>query len=92
MSTSDARPGLSPGNIPAASRARNVVEAVLSIVKIYSFAGWVYIALNAVFHPKTLGLRLTHLAPWPHEDTFGILCFTISFTSALVLAVLRARR
>lgn len=65
---------------------------MLSVVKVYAFAGWAYIALNAVFHPQTLSLRLTHFAPWPREDTFGIACFIVSGTSALALAILRARR
>ena len=92
MSTSDRRPESGPGRIPPARGGRGVVEAVLSVVKVYSFAGWAYIALNAVFHPQTLSLRLTHFAPWPREDTFGIACFIVSFTSALALAILRARR
>ena len=92
MSTGDPRPESSPGPSPPARGGRGVVEAVLSVVKIYSFAGWGYIALNAVFHPQTLGLRLTHFAPWPREDTFGVACFIVSFTSALALAMLRARR
>ena len=92
MSTSDPRPESGPGRLPPARGSRAVVEAVLSVVKVYSFAGWAYIALNAVFHPRTLSLRLTHFAPWPREDTFGVACFIVSFTSALALAVLRARR
>lgn len=91
MSTSDAHPGPGPRGI-AGAPDRGVVGAVLSVVRTYSFAGWAYVALIAVFHPQTLGTRLTHLAAWPHEDTFGIACFTISFLSALALAVLRAKR
>lgn len=90
MFTSDVRP--EPRSGPGMPGRRGAIEAVLSVVKVYSFAGWAYIALIAVFHPQTLGLRLTHLAPWPHEDTFGIACFVVSFVSALTLAILRARR
>ena len=92
MSTSDPRPGSGPGRLPPPRGSRAVVEAVLSVVKVYSFAGWAYIALNAVFHPQTLSLRLTHFAPWPREDTFGVACFIVSVSSALALALLRARR
>jgi hypothetical protein len=48
---------------------------------VYGFAGWVYIALVALVHPHTLGLQLTHFAKYPHEDTFGELCFVISLVS-----------
>lgn len=65
---------------------------VLLVVAFYTFAGWAYIALNAVVHPETLAWPLTHLAPWPREDTFGIVCFVVSFTSATAAAVLRGRR
>lgn len=30
---------------------------------------FVYLSINAVSHPPTLSMRLTHLAPWPTEDT-----------------------
>ena len=66
-------------------------QAVLTTVAVYSLAGWIYIALNAIVHPETLHLPLTHFTSWPHEDTFGALCFAISFASALTVKVLRCR-
>lgn len=48
---------------------------------VFGFAGWAYIALNAVFHPDTLALPLTHLLPFPREDTFGVVSFLISATA-----------
>ncbi len=66
-------------------------EAILAVVAFYSFAGWVYIAANAVSHPETLRLPHTHLARWPHEDTFGAICLVISLASALAAAALRGR-
>lgn len=71
---------------------RHLTEMILTVVAFYSFAGWVYIAANAVSHPSTLALPLTHLVGWPREDTFGIACFAISIVSALAAATLRARR
>jgi hypothetical protein len=64
---------------------------VLTVIAFYSFAGWVYIALNAVVHPESLGWPLTHLLPWPHEDTFGIGCFATSFGTAMASRILRVR-
>ena len=71
---------------------RSLVEGLLGVVAIYSFAGWAYIAGNAFAHPDTLGKRLTHFASWPHEDTFGAACFVISFAAAVAREVLRSRR
>jgi hypothetical protein len=51
---------------------------------IFGLAGWIYIALNAVVHPQTLSVGLTHFASWPREDTFGIICFAVSFVSFFV--------
>lgn len=59
---------------------------------IHAFAGWFYIAENAVFHPETLPLPLTHLASWPREDTFGIFCFAISIIALFSYMMIRERR
>ncbi len=56
---------------------------------VFGFAGWVYIVINATFHPQTLSWQLTHFAPWPREDTFGAICFAVSFVSFFVWNVLR---
>ncbi len=58
-----------------------VWKSLLFTTAIFGFAGWFYIAENAVFHPETLALPLTHLANFPREDTFGVICFVISFLS-----------
>lgn len=47
-------------------------------------AGWFYIAENAVFHPETLSLPLTHLLAFPREDTFGTCAFGLSVVCCLV--------
>lgn len=51
---------------------------------LFSLFGWIYIALNAVFHPESLSWPLTHLLSFPREDTFGIVCFGVSFISFFV--------
>jgi len=67
------------------------VEAILVTVALYSFVGWIYIALNAVVHPESLHWPLTHFVSWPHEDTFGALCFALSFASTLTVKVMRCK-
>lgn len=66
-----------------------MLRALTFTLFIHSFAGWFYIAENAVFHPETLKLPLTHLLPWPREDTFGIICFGVSILSLFTYMMLR---
>lgn len=72
------------------SSNRRLRAGVLGVVAVYSFAGWAYIAANAVVHPESLAWPLTHLATWPREDTFGIGCFIVSFMAAIVRAIVRS--
>jgi hypothetical protein len=60
---------------------KKVLLSLALTLFIFGFAGWVYIALNAVFHPETLSWPLTHLLPFPREDTFGAVCFAVSAAS-----------
>ena len=69
-----------------------IAQATLLVVAIHAFAGWLYVALCALVHPATLRLQLTHFTTWPHEDTFGALCFVTSFAAALGFGVLWAAR
>lgn len=59
---------------------------------LYGFAGWVYIVIVALVEPDTLGMRLTHFAPFPHEDTFGEACFLVSLVSFFAYNMLRSSR
>jgi hypothetical protein len=56
---------------------------------VYGFAGWFYIVLTALVEPDTLGMKLTHFANFPHDDTFGEVCFLISGISFFVFNMLR---
>ena len=58
---------------------------VLRAVLVHALLGWVYIAMNALSHPWTLGLRLTHFSDWPHEGDFGAGCFIVMLVSAWLL-------
>ncbi len=66
-----------------------VLKALTLTLFIFGFAGWVYIVINSEVHMRTLGLQLTHFASWPHEDTFGEMCFAISFVSFFFYQLLR---
>ncbi len=69
---------------------RRIALHTSKTLAVYGFAGWVYIALVALVHPRTLGLQLTHFASFPHEDTFGETCFVVSLVSFFVYNLLRA--
>jgi hypothetical protein len=69
---------------------RRIALGASRTLALYSFAGWVYIALVALVHPYTLGLQLTHFAKFPHEDTFGELCFAVSVVSFFIYTLLRS--
>jgi hypothetical protein len=51
---------------------------------VFGLLGWAYIALNAEVHPDTLSLPLTHLLPYPREDTFGVMSFLASFVGFFI--------
>ena len=64
------------------------IRALTLTLFVFGFAGWVYIAAVALVHPRTLGLQLTHFYKYPHEDTFGAICFAVSFVSFFVYNLL----
>ena len=58
-----------------------IIKSLSLSLSVYGAMGWAYIAMNAIFHPETLSLPLTHLLDFPREDTFGVICFAVSFVS-----------
>lgn len=71
---------------------QRLAESALSVRALYSLLAWVYVAVCALLAPQTLHLPVTHLFTWPHEDTFGVMCFALSSVSALAGQLLRAGR
>jgi hypothetical protein len=66
-----------------------IIKALSFTLFIFGLAGWIYIAENAWFHPQTLPLPLTHLLPFPREDTFGTICFGTAFLAFFVWNLIR---
>ena len=48
------------------------------------------LSLNAVTHPITLGMQLTHLAPWPTEGTVRVIGLAVCLVSVATRRYLRA--
>jgi len=63
---------------------KKIVQAASFTLFIFGLLGWLYIAVISFVHPETLTIQLTHLAPWPREDTFGIVSFAVSFVSFFI--------
>lgn len=59
--------------------------AVLRALLVHSVLGWVYILLNAISHPATLGMRLTHFYAWPREIDFGVACVLVTVATGFAL-------
>jgi hypothetical protein len=68
---------------------RKIFKSLTLTGFVFGFAGWFYIAENAVFHPRTLGMQLTHFFPYPHEDTFGAMCFAVSIISFFIYNLIK---
>ena len=49
------------------------VQAVAETAAVLGTALVIYLSLNAVTHPVTLGIKLTHLWPWPSEGTVRVI-------------------
>jgi hypothetical protein len=66
-----------------------IIRSLSLTLFVFGLLGWIYIAVNASTHPETLELPLTHLLPFPREDTFGAICFLMSFVSFFVWNLVR---
>jgi hypothetical protein len=70
---------------------RRIVIVLTRTLALYAFAAWGYVALVAVFLPRTLGFQLTHFSKQPHTDTFGEVSFVVSLVSYFIYRLLTER-
>jgi len=66
------------------TKQRKVVKSLSLTLFVFGLLGWLYIVLNSEVHMETLSMPLTHLLPFPREDTFGIISFLVSIISFFV--------
>jgi hypothetical protein len=66
------------------------VQAVAETAVVLSTALVAYLSLNAVTHPITLTLQLTHLWPWPSEGTVRVIGLGICLAAVATSRYLRA--
>ena len=81
----EAVPGVSPD--PAVT----LVLAVAETVAVLATGLFVYLSFNAVTHPGSLVLHITHLLPWPAEGTVRVEALLLCACSAALWRYLRAR-
>jgi hypothetical protein len=81
----EAMPALPP------DRAATMVLAVAETVAVLATGLFVYLSFNAITHPGSLLLHITHLLPWPAEGTVRIEALVLSAGSVAVWRYLRAR-
>jgi hypothetical protein len=84
------RNGVAPSR--PASRPASVlaVQAIADTAVILSTALVIYLSLNAVTHPETLRLQLTHLWPWPSEGTVRVIGLGICLVAVATRRYLQA--
>jgi hypothetical protein len=66
------------------------VQAIAETAAILSTSMVAYLSFNAVTHPYTLRLQLTHLWPWPSEGTVRVIGLCICLVAVATRRYLRA--
>ncbi len=84
-----------PAARPAGQRAARsagvlMMQAVAETAAVLGTAVVVYLSVNAVTHPATLRLHLTHLWPWPTEGTVRVIALGICGVAVASSRYLRA--
>lgn len=76
---------------PAARPAGLVmVQAMAETAAVLGTAVVIYLSFNAVTHPETLALQLTHLLPGPSEGTVRVIALGICLVAVATSRYLRA--
>ncbi len=82
------------GDTPARPVARpagvHAVQAVAEAAVVCATGLVIYLSLNAVTHPWTLPVHLTHLAPWPSEGTVRVIGLAVCLAGVATRHYLRA--
>lgn len=85
------RRGSASDRTPSERLARIVaVQATAETATILATGMVIYLSFNAVTHPETLRLQLTHLWPWPSEGTVRVIGLGICLAGAATGRYLRA--
>jgi hypothetical protein len=77
---------------PAAPRPAGALamQAIAETAAVLGTGLVIYLSLNAVTHPYTLRLQLTHLWPWPSEGTVRVIALGVCLAAVATSRYLRA--
>jgi hypothetical protein len=78
------------GQTEARPAGLNLVQAAAETAAFLGTGVVIYLSLNAVTHPFTLRLQLTHLWPWPSEGTVRVIALAVCLAAVTVTRYLRA--
>jgi hypothetical protein len=76
---------------PPPGPAATLVLAVAETVAVLATGLFVYLSFNALTHPVSLQLHITHLLPWPAEGTVRVEALLLCACAAAVWRYVRAR-
>jgi hypothetical protein len=79
-----------PAQQPPSSNTALLTVAAARTVAVLATGTVIYLSVNAITHPATLALHLTHLAPWPAEGTVRVIALFLCACAAATLRYLRA--
>lgn len=68
----------------------HAVQAMADAAAVCGTGLVIYLSLNAVVHPWTLQVQLTHLAPWPSEGTVRVIGLAVCLAAVATRHYLRA--
>jgi hypothetical protein len=66
------------------------VQAIAETAVVLATGMVIYLSFNAVTHPETLRLQLTHLWPWPSEGTVRVIGLAVCLAGTATSRYLRA--
>ena len=78
-----ARPAVRPAGLL-------MMQAMAEIAAVLGTGVVVYLSVNAVTHPATLWLPLTHLLPWPAEGTVRVIALGVCLVAVASSRYMRA--
>jgi hypothetical protein len=81
-----AQPPAHPAARPAGVLA---VQAVAETAALLGTGLVIYLSFNAVTHPLTLGIQLSHLVPWPSEGTVRVIALAVCLVAVATSRYLR---